>query len=440
MDIERPDKVAVMLDEGSGKRAASEPVSFPGSNEPFIYVKTAIAIRNGTTIFSMPPNVEGVDAFCNAVNFRTDHKSVWTGSSGVLGGWQSDTGVIFYDVMTSAGYEMAGNPDQLFEVNEDTSRSRYQVAGRIDRMRGNLCQQHSWWDARPLGNYAGELSMSVTWAVLDTLSQETVYQTQTEGYFQTGELSQDGINRIILGAFADAAGVLAGDSGFRDLVAERDQSAVAAAAEPLSDEPIFLPKLPESAQRFQDVSAERIAAAVTIRSGNSHGSGVVVSSNGYILTNEHVVDRAEQVTVIFAIGIEVVGNVLRFHKARDVAVVKVPMNGLPASPITAQEPRIGEDVFVVGTPVDTAFSSTVTRGIFGGSKRMVGISGPAMDWIRHDAATIGGNSGGAIYDAQGNVIGLISWGARGQESLNFGVPIMSGLSYLNIQLQGTAGG
>lgn len=439
MQIERSAEPAVTQDADSGKRAAAEPVRFTADNAPFRFVRTTIAIRNGTRIFAQPAEVEGVDAFCNAVDFRDDHGMVWSGGSQELGAWRSDTGVIFYDVMQSAGYDLAGDPDQLFEIEDDTSRARFHVAGRIDRMKGNLCEEHHIWDARPLGNFAGEMSMDVTWAVLDTLSQETVYQTQTRGYHQTGRLSKDGITRIMHGAFADAAGILARDAGFQRTVAKSDAEAPTASERPLPAEPIFLARMPASDRSFQDIAEDRLAAAVTIIKGGGHGSGVVIAENGYILTNEHVVGGAEQVSVAFDTGVTVTGTVLRRHKARDIALVKVPMTGLTAAPIAERPPRIGADVFVVGTPLDTELDSTVTRGIFGGTKTMQGVGGPEMEWIRHDAAAFPGNSGGAVYDENGNVIGLIALGVGDRESLNFGVPIDSGLAFLNIRWRGAPG-
>lgn len=439
MQIDRPTDETVALDTETGRREALEPISFEANSEPLRYFKTTIAIRHGTNIIAFPPNVEGVDAFCNAVDFADDLGIAYAGSSGVMEGWSGKLGIIFYDVMRSAGYDLAGDPDQLFGVEEDKSRARYVVAGRIDSLKANICQKHHWYDARPLNEFAGEAQMSVTWAVQDLRSEEVVFEAQEDGYFHTDALVRGGYQHILDGAFADSAGRLARNQAFRTAVAKADPIQEVAAAQPVPDEPIYLPRLPLSDQRFQQRAERNLAATVTLFSANGHGSGVIVSTDGYILTNEHVVDQAEAMSVRLSNGLEVVGQVVRRHKNRDIALVKIPLNGLPAASITFERPGIGEDVFVIGTPAEQAFASTVTRGVYGGMRTIdMGIGVP-MEWVRHDAAVIGGNSGGPIFDDSGNVIGLVSWGHGDYESLNFGVPIASGLDFLNVRLQGAEG-
>ncbi|MFA7296448.1 MAG: trypsin-like peptidase domain-containing protein [Dehalococcoidia bacterium] len=146
------------------------------------------------------------------------------------------------------------------------------------------------------------------------------------------------------------------------------------------------------------------------RQGQGLGTGIVVDKQGNILTNYHVVDGANQVSVKFADGTMVGGRVIGSDPGNDLAVVRVdvPANILqPARFADSDGVRLGEPVFAIGNPFSLEF--TVTSGIVSGLNRQSegGITGrPVRGVIQTDAAVNPGNSGGPLFDADGNVIGV----------------------------------
>ena len=144
------------------------------------------------------------------------------------------------------------------------------------------------------------------------------------------------------------------------------------------------------------------------------GSGFVVSADGYILTNNHVVDGAESVKVRLLDGREFPAKVIGNDPNTDVAVIKIEARGLHPAPLGASSTtRIGEWVLAVGNPLGEALTFTVTSGIVSAKGRgLQGLPGRTQtsiqDFIQTDAAINPGNSGGPLVNVRGEVIGINS--------------------------------
>jgi serine protease Do len=163
------------------------------------------------------------------------------------------------------------------------------------------------------------------------------------------------------------------------------------------------------------------------------GSGVIVSSDGYILTNNHVVADADELTVEFADGRKFPAKVVGADPKTDIAVVKIDATGLPAVTFADSDKlRVGDVVFAVGNPLGVG--ETVTMGIVSAKGRNhLGIlddddgKGPGYeDFIQTDAAINMGNSGGALVDAKGRFVGInsaIVSPSRGNIGIGFAVPV-----------------
>src|SRR5918995_769714 len=141
------------------------------------------------------------------------------------------------------------------------------------------------------------------------------------------------------------------------------------------------------------------------------GSGVIYRSDGYIITNNHVVEGSRDVEVAFADGAIEPGEVVGTDPTTDVAVIKVDRNGLPAASFASGDPVVGQMAVAVGSP--SGFESTVTSGIISGTGREIPaqITGGSqqtslVDLVQTDAAISPGNSGGALADREGRVIGV----------------------------------
>ena len=138
------------------------------------------------------------------------------------------------------------------------------------------------------------------------------------------------------------------------------------------------------------------------------GSGVIYRSDGMILTNNHVVSGATHVDVAFADGSRVAGQVTATDPDTDLAVIRVERDGLPAAHFQRALPRIGSLAVVLGSPL--GFEKTVTAGIVSGLHRQIPGSASQtralVDLIQTDAAISPGNSGGAVVDSDGRVLGI----------------------------------
>ena len=161
------------------------------------------------------------------------------------------------------------------------------------------------------------------------------------------------------------------------------------------------------------------------------GSGVIYRSDGYIITNNHVVEGSRSVEIAFADGSTERGQVVGTDPTTDIAVVKVDRNGLPAAGFANGDPIVGQTAVAVGSP--SGFESTVTSGIISGTRREVPaqITGgrqetSLVDLIQTDAAISPGNSGGALADREGRVIGInvayLPPGQTGAENIGFAIP------------------
>ena len=136
------------------------------------------------------------------------------------------------------------------------------------------------------------------------------------------------------------------------------------------------------------------------------GSGFVIEDDGYIVTNNHVVDNAETVKVRLADEREFDAEVIGTDPQTDLALIKIDTTGLPELTLGDSDAlRVGEDVIAVGNPF--GLGGTVTRGIVSAMARDIN-AGPYVDFIQTDAAINRGNSGGPLLNLEGEVIGVNS--------------------------------
>nr|WP_244329398.1 HhoA/HhoB/HtrA family serine endopeptidase [Tolypothrix sp. PCC 7910] len=155
------------------------------------------------------------------------------------------------------------------------------------------------------------------------------------------------------------------------------------------------------------------------------GSGFIISSSGEILTNSHVVDGADSVTVTLKDGRTFNGKVLGEDPVTDVAVIKIAANNLPTLALGNSDGlQPGEAVIAIGNPL--GLNNTVTSGIIsatGRSSSDIGASDKRVDYLQTDAAINPGNSGGPLLNVRGQVIGMNTAIIRGAQGLGFAIPV-----------------
>ena len=157
----------------------------------------------------------------------------------------------------------------------------------------------------------------------------------------------------------------------------------------------------------------------------SLGSGVIVSREGYILTNDHVVEGVTDIQVTLHDGRTVIGKTVGTDPDTDLAVVRISASGL--TPMTfgqSESARVGDVVLAIGDPFSVG--QTVTMGIISAVGREIGSANPFGSFIQTDAAINPGNSGGALVDTSGNLIGintLIFSRSGGYQGIGFAIPV-----------------
>ncbi len=163
------------------------------------------------------------------------------------------------------------------------------------------------------------------------------------------------------------------------------------------------------------------------------GSGVIVSGDGYVLTNNHVIASADDVQVLLYDGRVASAHVVGSDDETDLAVLKVDASNLPAIHIaeTQRKPRVGDVVLAIGNPF--GIGQTVTMGIVSAIGRQLNLSSPES-FIQTDAAINFGNSGGALVNANGELVGIntaLIGQAVGAEGIGFAIPVSSAKQVLD---------
>ncbi|MCI8332733.1 MAG: trypsin-like serine protease [Clostridiales bacterium] len=155
------------------------------------------------------------------------------------------------------------------------------------------------------------------------------------------------------------------------------------------------------------------------------GSGVIISADGYIITNNHVISGADSIVVHLKDGTEYTAQLIATDSQTDIAVVKVDASGLEAATIGSSENLVvGETAIALGNPLGE-LGGSVSKGIISALDREITISGQTMRLLQTDAAINPGNSGGGLFNASGELIGIVNAKSTGDaiEGLGFAIPI-----------------
>ena len=210
---------------------------------------------------------------------------------------------------------------------------------------------------------------------------------------------------------------------------------------PKQDVTIQIVQAPESADNIsqsggmalQDIYADCIDSVVSITctsaSGSSSGTGVVLAANGYIVTNCHVVQNAQAITVQLSDDRQFRASLVGADEASDLAVLYVDAEDLaPAQFGDSEKLRVGDAVCAIGDPLGAGLRGTMTNGIVSAINRDITTGGRTMTLIQTNAALNSGNSGGPLINCYGQVIGINTMkigdymSSAGVEGLGFALP------------------
>lgn len=160
----------------------------------------------------------------------------------------------------------------------------------------------------------------------------------------------------------------------------------------------------------------------------SWGSGVVMTSDGYIITNAHVVDGVDAAEVVLSDGTVYAAKLVGADAISDIALLKIEAKGLTAAEfVDSALVQVGDEAVAIGNPVDKEFSGTMSVGIISGVSRNVDFRNRTMSLLQTDAALNSGNSGGALFNIYGQVVGITNMKMMGTyttsiEGVGFAIP------------------
>ncbi|MCK4296237.1 MAG: trypsin-like peptidase domain-containing protein [Candidatus Marinimicrobia bacterium] len=163
------------------------------------------------------------------------------------------------------------------------------------------------------------------------------------------------------------------------------------------------PELPVFSSK-SDLIKRAIESAVTIKTESGHGSGVIISREGYAITNAHVIEDNFLVDVIFSNGLTLSAKILYEDSDFDLALLKISGSGFQALPLgNSDNLKIGEDVYAIGTPFGLSLGQSVSKGIISGVR-----SAQNREYIQTDVPINPGNSGGPIINGKGEILGIVT--------------------------------
>ncbi len=337
-------------------------------------------------------------------------------------------------VLWNKGLNVPGGSGGLFTQSFNRAESPLFLLGaKVKNISASLCRDWDTWKGVWSGKESGKALLSIEWQLFSVFERRVVFEKSLPGYYEVTEPreSQSFLFSLFVGAIADSAQTLVADEAFIGTL-RRNTGLQTAGAEPT--EPLIL----EQRKRFNAPVAEQIEdirdGVVVVGAGKGHGSGFFITPT-LLLTNYHVVGESREAPIEFRDGRRVIASVLRRDARRDVALLQLQEGEGKPLPVRTEPLAVTEEVLAVGAPLVESLSGTVTRGIV--SNFILNQEG--LPVIQADVDIQGGNSGGALIDANGNAVGISYAGVDGGRSgtsigVNFFIPILEGLKHLNVQL------
>ncbi|HEX8349161.1 MAG TPA: trypsin-like peptidase domain-containing protein [Hymenobacter sp.] len=292
------------------------------------------------------------------------------------------------------------------------SNSRFTLQGEMRDVKYDIHASNKY---ESLAHFETHCKVEVTWKLVNQ-NRQTVLEQKTSG---SSVKFEKGGSAAFEDAFENALYTFMSNKVVSEALAKPSGSGATAAAD---DKPTPITLHRASPGKFVSDNGVSTAArsVVIVETTDGHGSGCIISPDGYIVTNAHVVGEQEQVKVLMADGVETKGQVIRVNPDMDLALVKVDADGLQAFQLpNTSLADIGADVFAIGTPADKELGQTVTKGIISGRRKIDGHS-----FLQTDVSINGGNSGGALVTRSGQLMGIVNAKlvGRGIEGIGFAIP------------------
>ena len=388
------------------------PAQVGEGTRPFGFTHVVVRLPDGTSWVSAHGGI-----FCAPLATRP-----WSN------GQQQEQIKVFMDAlrpeMSNAGFTVDGDPDNIFAPTASTAD--LQLAAVITDMHFDYCGKLAGYGNATI---SGTASMHVEWQVYSTIERTVIAKINTDGAARLDSGSNGTFNTLLTNVFRANVDQLIVASDFRTALAARPTIA-AGAVTPQTLTAISLAGALTA--RGRSVS-DAVGSVVLISAGQSEGSGFLVSSDGLLLTDQHVVGAAKYVKVRWSDGVEGLGEVVRSDRVRDVALVKTDPRGRSPIRLRRDPMQPGDTVFAIGSPLGDRFQSTVTRGVVSAYRTFGG-----ANFIQSDVSVNPGSSGGPLLDEAGEAVGLTESRfqvAGAPTGINLFVPVGDALDFLNAHPQ-----
>ena len=276
-------------------------------------------------------------------------------------------------------------------------------------------------------NRSYKIDMTMVWEVKNYYGEvlETLETDVKSGIFAESYYGEEAVEMAIVDALEEGLMAFLTDEGVQERLNDRSQVAAEASFEEI--------EIPEASQYVNDLASSIKSSVTIVRKDDGHGSGFIVTEGGYIITNYHVVSGSQDdLEVVLNNGNRHKGTVIRSSKTADVALIAIDVNGLVPFKLSSQEAGIAEDIYAVGTPTAQDLGQSISRGIVSGIRSGDG----DVKLIQTDASINGGNSGGALVNKQGLVLGVVQAKVKGfgVEGIAFGIPTEVVIEKLRLKL------
>lgn len=382
------------------------------------------SIRLARVIMALPAGANWLRFFSNFDYTRCSDRLVvsknWPGGHEAQG--LAPFASAFKDELEKAGYKVI-TPGQDNVFDGETSTADYEAAAVITDANFHGCINDVRKDE---GGVKGEGHLTIDWQIYSPIRKQIVTNVSTSGEAKLTAWTQGGQQILVMTSFAANADQLASNADFHAVLsAPRPAAKDVLLADPQS-KIVLAGNLKAPKRKISDA----VGSVVTLLTGAGSGSGVLVSNDGYILTNAHVVGDDKQVRVRWSDGLETVAEVVRVAKVRDVAIIKT--SSRDRTPLALKRGAVspGQRVYAIGSPRGKDFQGTVSSGVVSASRIFDG-----FNFIQSDVSVSPGSSGGALLDESGSLIGITVSGVDngGRAGLNLFIPIGDVMDFLSLE-------